>query len=90
MPKYKTVSTIVVDCSDWGFGPFEIRVTPCEEETKKHDKPWYEFTLHHPRYGVVMWLFACGAESEQDAAELAYYNAPEYIPDYIEEVSIDD
>ena len=87
MAKFKKVSTLVVDCSDWGFGPFQIRVTPCDEETEKHDKPWYNFTLHHPRYCVVHWMFSCGAESEEHAAELAYNNAPDYIPDFIEEVT---
>ena len=51
MAKFKTVSTLIVDCSDWGFGPFEILAVPGEDNL-------YDFYLRHPNYGVVMDMFS--------------------------------
>lgn len=88
MAKFTKVSTLVVDCSDWGFGPFEVLMVPNDppEAITKEYACWFDYYLRHPRYGHVQCMFGCGAESEEHAVELGYNNAPDYIPYYIEEV----
>ena len=85
MANFKTVSTLVVDCSDWGFGEFNVLVVPDEGITEKLGKTGYEFYLRHPKYGVVVAMFGLSCDTPEEAADLAYYNAPDYIPEFIEE-----
>lgn len=83
MSKFKKVSTLVVDCSDWGFGPFEVLIVP--GQCQGH--PCYDFYLRHPEYGPVMEMDGVGVDHPESAlVALAYSMAPDYIPDYIEEV----
>ena len=86
---YKTINSIVVDCSDWGFGDFNVLVVYDEKLSEfysKDGKDGYYFYLRHPQYAPVMDMFGSSADSLEDAAELAYYNAPDYIPGYIEDI----
>lgn len=83
MANYKTVSTLVVDCSDWGFGPFEVLIVPgvCQGH------PCYDCYLRHPKYGPVMDMGGfCDSEEEAEMVEMAYNMAIDYIPDYNEKV----
>ena len=84
--KFKTVNSIVVDCSDWGFGDFNVLVVYDEKVSATLGKDSYYFYLRHPLYGPVMDMFGSSADSLEHAAELAYYNAPDYIPMYIEDI----
>ena len=87
MANFKTISTIVVDCSDWGFGPFEVLVVP--HECQSH--PCYDFYLRHPRYGIVIDMGGVGIDTPlEEAAEMAYYSAIDYIPDFIKGCNDDD
>ena len=88
--KFKTVDSIVVDCSDWGFGDFDVLVVYDEKLSETYGKDGYYFYLRHNQYGPVQMMFGCSADSLEYAAELAYYNAPDYIPDYIEDIFDDD
>ena len=83
MANFKTVSTLVVDCSDWGFGPFEVLVIAEEGNL-------YSFFLRHPKYCGMHDMFSTVLPSDEEAAEMAYNNAPHYIPSFIEEVMCDD
>lgn len=83
MIEYKKLpNTMVVDCSAHGFGPFYVLIVPMEGEAVPDMRYFY---LLHRGYGVVLDMFGCGAETDEAAAELAYYNAPDYIPQYIQE-----
>lgn len=87
MIKTKTVSALVVDCSDCGFGPFEVLVVP--SVCQGHD--CYDFYLRHPQYDGEMYVGSIGANIEgEELAEIAYAAAIDHIPDYIEGVFNDE
>lgn len=39
------------------------------------------FYLVHQDIGDPVFMFGCAVSDDQEAAALAYYNAPDYIPD---------
>lgn len=86
MFKYKTVSTIVVDCSDYGFGPFEVLVVPNTQLTEAEGRSYNTYYLRHPEYGPVMDMGEWGCGSVEEVAESAHRNAIDFIPAYIKEV----
>ncbi len=90
MLNYKTVSTLVVDCSDHDFGNFEVLIIPDDYLSETCGQTAYYFYLRHRVYGLVMDMFGCAAETEEYAAELAYRKAPDYIPSYLKEVEPDE
>lgn len=83
MANFKTISTLVVDCSDWGFGPFEVLAISEEGNL-------YRFFLRHPKYCGMNDMFSTVVATAEDAAEMAYRNAPLYIPTFIEECMDDE
>ena len=89
MIEYKKLpNTMSVDCSAHGFGSFYVLIVPENDENAIEEE--YSFYLRHEKYCVMKYMFTCVAADLTDAAELAYYNAPDYIPDFIEECFTED
>lgn len=83
MARYKKLpETMVVDCSEHGFGQFHVLVVPADDATIPNLR---YFFLLHDTYCTIHPMFGCGAETDEDAAEMAFHGAPEYIPDFIRE-----
>ena len=57
------------------FENFYCLVVPAPQ----YGENYRQFYLMCDGFGVVVDMFACAAADDNDAAELAYYNAPEYI-----------
>lgn len=86
---YKTINSIVVDCSDWGFGGFNVLITHEIKEGK--DFRW--FYLRHEDYTPVIPMFGCyitSDEFDEDAVELAHDAAPRFFAEYIHDIFCDD
>ena len=82
MARYKKLpETMVVDCSGHGFGQFHVLIVPGDDKSVPDMR--YFFLLHQ-EYGFVLDMFGIGMEDDEAAAELAYSNAPDYIPLFIE------
>ena len=83
MIKYKKVpETMIVDCSALGAGPFSVLIVPISD---KYNENMRNFYLIHSQYGLVHEMFGLVPDSDEHAAELAYYNAMEHIPHFLKE-----
>ena len=78
----KVPETIVVDCSNLGAGPFSVLVVPTPD---RHSENMRQFYLIHANYGLVYNIFGLVPDNDEHAAELAYYNAMDHIPRYLQE-----
>lgn len=76
---YKEVSSILVDCSDLGFGDFEVLIVPSIDTYESR------FYLLHKHYRVVVDMFSTEPESTEYAIELAHACVPDYIPQFLKE-----
>lgn len=84
MIEYKNIENgIIVDCSTYHFGPFSVVVFL--ESNPDDLEEEYTFYLRHKKYCVMKYMFTMKAYDINAAAEIAYANAPEYIPDFIKE-----
>lgn len=82
MINFETLTNVIrVNCTDLGFGPFSVLIVPVDDEEAIEDE--YEYYLIHKKYGIVEFMFGEVATTPEEAAERAYCNAPDYIPDYI-------
>lgn len=83
---YRTVEAgIIVDCSSLHFGPFSVLII---SEGEKE----YTFYLRHKKYCILKYMFSiCATENDTitDLVEIAENNAPQYIPDFIQECFAD-
>jgi hypothetical protein len=78
----KIPETMIVDCSNWGAGPFSVLIVPMPDQYNENMRQFY---LIHKRYGIVYNMFGLVPDNDEHAAELAYYNAKDYIPNFIKE-----
>lgn len=79
MPEYKIVDHgIIVDCSSLHFGPFSVVILP--ETDSEHS-----FYLRHKKYCILKYMFTLVESETLELVEIAYNNAPQYIPDFIQE-----
>lgn len=73
--KFETVPGVIrVPLGDQ-WEKFYCLIVPAPE----YGENYRQFYLMCSGWGVVVDMFACAVESDEDAAELAYYNAPDYI-----------
>ncbi len=75
------IDVVRVNCENLGFGPFSVLIVPVEDENAMEDE--YTYYLIHKKYALIQFMFEDAAASLEEAAERAYYNAPDYIPDFI-------
>lgn len=78
----KLPETMKVDCSAHGFGPFYVLIVPAPDE---HNENMRIFYLKHKRYGIIHEMFGLVPDNDEHAAELAYFNAPDYMPHYLKD-----
>lgn len=84
MIEYKKLpETMIVDCSSLGAGPFSVLIVPTPGEYSEDMRHFY---LIHGQYGIVLDMFGLIPDNDEHAAKLAYYNAMDYIPDFLKEV----
>lgn len=57
------------------FPAFSVLVVPAPDLGEN----FRTFYLTCKGFGVVVDMFSCAAESDEEAADLAYYNGPDYI-----------
>jgi hypothetical protein len=76
-------NVIRVNCADLGFGQFSVLIVPEDDVNALEDE--YSYYLMHQKYGLVLFMFADAASTPEEAAERAYNNAPDYIPDFIKQ-----
>lgn len=76
---FKPVPGVIrVDLNAHGFGPLYVLIVP---DPETHHRTYY---MMHNSYGVILYMFgSCQEETDQEAAELAYWNAPDYIPEFV-------
>lgn len=79
MINYTINDCAIVDCGPLHFGFFSVLIVP--EGTGNE----YTFYLRHKNYGVIKYMFTCSAADLTEAANIAYHNAAQYIPDFIQE-----
>lgn len=83
MFEYKKLpETMIVDCSALGAGPFSVLIVPIPD---KYNENMRNFYLIHSQYGIVHYMFGLVPDSDEHAAKLAYRNAMDYIPHFLEE-----
>lgn len=83
MTNYKTLPpALCIDCSGLDFGPFNVLVVS-DAVTEPGVQPLRHFYLRHDSYGVVIDMFSCVVADDQEAAEIAYSNAADHIPEFI-------
>lgn len=83
MIEYKKLpETMIIDCSAHGFGPFSVLCVPMPNE---HSESARNFYLIHSEYSVVLYMFGLAPDSDEHAAEIAYNNAVDYIPEFIKQ-----
>lgn len=76
MVSVKKVEAIRVEFDDGIY----CQITPSDECDGMND-----YWLYRKGYGVSLFMFSCKAESEEEAIALAEVNAPDYIPDLMNE-----
>lgn len=81
MIKHEKIAAIRVPLEK-PFDRFYVLITPHDENEHENIRM---FTLHCKGYGVILDMFGCGVENDDDAIETAYYNGPDYIKMWIEE-----
>lgn len=78
MIEYKKLpETMSVDCSAHGFGSFYVLIVPVPDSDN------FTFYLAHPQYSTIMEMFGCTIDNPEQAAEMAYNNALDYMADFI-------
>ena len=83
MIQYKKIpDTMIVDCSAHGAGPFSVLIVPMPD---KHQESMRNFYLIHSQFGLVYHMFGLVPDNDEHAAELAYNNAIDYIPNFLKE-----
>lgn len=78
----KIPETMIVDCSTLGAGPFSVLIVPMPDKYNENMKNFY---LIHQQYWIVHEMFGLVPDNDEHAAELAYYNAMDYIPHFLKE-----
>lgn len=67
------------------FSDFYVEVVPASD-VPKDGKDWRRFSLYGSGQGHSMYMFDSPVDDDNDAVEMAYWNGPEYIEHWIEEV----
>ena len=71
---------IRVSLAHHGFGNFTVLIVP-DPETQLR-----KYYLTHDKSGVVLFMFGAGQiETDKYSVDVAYWNGPEYIPDFIKQ-----
>lgn len=71
---------IRVSLDQQNFGPFYVLIVP---DPKTNLRSYY---LMHETSGIVLFMFGSGQpETDEHAAELAYWNGPDYIPEFVKQ-----
>ena len=84
MIDFTVLSDVIrVNCENRGFGPFSVLIVPEEDENTIEQE--YAYYLIHKKYATVKFMFIDVANTPEEAAERAYHNAIDYIPDFITE-----
>lgn len=77
--KFEPVPGVIrVSLAHHGFGGFAVLIVP---DPKTKLRTYY---LTHDTSGVVLFMFGSGQEeTDEQAADLAFWNGPEYIPEFV-------
>lgn len=76
---FKPVPGVIrVDLNQYNFGPFYILIVP-DPETH-----FRRYCMMHDAYSVILDMFqSCVEETDQEAAEIAWSNAHDFIPEFV-------
>lgn len=74
-----TPGVIRVPLVKLGFGDFYALIVPDPEKSMQN------YYLMHEQSAVVLYMFGSQIENAADAAEMAYWNAMDHIPDFVKQ-----
>lgn len=74
---YEIESVLRVNCEKHGFGAFFVLVLP--------RNGILEFYIGHAQYDVLLYMFGCNPNNNEEAAALAFEAAPRYMAEYLEQ-----